>query len=155
MGRLQIQPALQVPLLVNTVLWVTDRCPASNQSSEDTSPSGRRLGIEPPKHGSIFRIVDFPPDKAFEGIDVRGMMAEIGGAHVVDRGNPRHAMFHKTNTVDYAIVLEGEIWAMLDEGETLMCAGDVLIQRGTNHSWANRSSENCRIAFILLDAEPI
>ena len=64
-------------------------------------------------------------------------------------------MFHKTNTVDYAIVLEGEIWAMLDEGQTLMHAGDVLIQRRTNHSWSNRSSENCRIAFILLDAEPV
>jgi hypothetical protein len=145
----------QVPQLVNTVLWVTDSCPASNRGNDDASPQGRRLGIEPPSRGSIFRIVDFPPDKVFEGIDVRGMMAEIGGAHVVDRGSPRHAMFHKTHTVDYAIVLEGEIWAMLDEGETLMRAGDVLIQRGTNHSWSNRSSENCRIAFILLDAGPV
>jgi hypothetical protein len=144
-----------VPQLVNTVLWVTNCCPASNRGSEDASPKGRRLGIEPPSHGSIFRIVDFPPDQVFEGIDVRNMMEEIGGAHVVDRGNPRHAMFHKTNTVDYALVLEGEIWAMLDEGETLMRAGDVLIQRGTNHSWSNRSGENCRIAFILVDAEPV
>jgi hypothetical protein len=144
-----------VPQLVNTVLWVTDRCPASNLGSEDTSPEGRRLGIEPPRHGSIFRIVDFPPDSVFEGIDVQKMMAEAGGAHVVDRRNPRHPMFHKTSTVDYAIVLEGEIWAMLDQGETLMRAGEVLIQRGTNHSWSNRSSKNCRIAFILLDAEPV
>jgi hypothetical protein len=144
-----------LPQLVNTVLWVTDRCPASNRRTEDASPAGRRLGIEPPSRGSIFRIVDFPPDKVFEGTDVRAMMAEMGGAHVVDRGSPRHAMFHKTNTIDYAIVLEGEVWAMLDEGETLMRAGDVLIQRGTNHSWSNRSSENCRIAFVLIDAEPV
>jgi hypothetical protein len=112
-----------VPQLVNTVLWVTDSCPASNRGNDDASPKGRQLRIEPPRHGSIFRIVDFPPDKAFEGIDVPGMMAEVGGPHVVDRGNPRHAMFHKTNTVDYAIVLEGEIWALLDEDETLMHRG--------------------------------
>src|SRR5581483_254274 len=108
------------PQLVNTVLWITDRCPASNQGNEDASPQGRQLGIEPPSRGSVFRIVDFPPDQELEGIDVRKMMTEIGGAHVVDKGSPRHAMFHKTNTVDYAIVLEGEVWAMLDEGETLM-----------------------------------
>jgi uncharacterized cupin superfamily protein len=58
---------------------------------------------------------------------------------------------HRTDTVDYAILLEGEIWAVMDEGETLMRAGDVLIQRGTNHAWANRSNKTARIAFILLD----
>jgi uncharacterized cupin superfamily protein len=58
---------------------------------------------------------------------------------------------HRTETVDYAIVLEGEIYAVMDEGETLMRAGDVLIQRGTNHAWANRSSKTARIAFVLID----
>ena len=58
---------------------------------------------------------------------------------------------HRTETVDYAIVLEGEIWAVMDEGETLLRAGDVLVQRGTNHAWANRSSKRARIAFILID----
>jgi hypothetical protein len=143
------------PQLVNTVLWITDGSPASNRGNEDASPKGRQLGIEPPSGGSVFRIVDFPPDKVFEGIDVRKLMEEVGGGHALDKGKARHAMFHKTHTVDYAIVLEGEIWAMLDEGETLMGPGDVLIQRGTNHSWSNRSDQNCRIAFILIDAEPV
>jgi uncharacterized cupin superfamily protein len=58
---------------------------------------------------------------------------------------------HRTDTVDYAILLEGEIWAVMDEGETLMRAGDVLIQRGTNHAWANRSKKTARICFVLLD----
>jgi uncharacterized cupin superfamily protein len=58
---------------------------------------------------------------------------------------------HRTETVDYAIVLEGEIWAVMDEGETLLRAGDVLIQRGTNHAWANRSASTARIAFVLID----
>ena len=58
---------------------------------------------------------------------------------------------HKTATVDYAIVLSGEIYAIMDEGETLLRAGDVLIQRGTNHAWANRSERTARIAFVLID----
>jgi uncharacterized cupin superfamily protein len=58
---------------------------------------------------------------------------------------------HRTETVDYAIVLEGEIYAVMDEGEALMRAGDVLIQRGTNHAWANRSGRTARIAFVLID----
>ena len=64
----------------------------------------------------------------------------------------RHFFFHKTPTVDYAIVLEGEIWALLDEAETCLKTGDVLIQRGTSHSWANRSNRPARMAFILIDA---
>jgi len=62
---------------------------------------------------------------------------------------------HATDTVDYAICLEGEIWAVLDEGETLMRRGDVPIQRGAYHAWSNRSAEVCRIAFVLIDAEPL
>jgi hypothetical protein len=139
-----------VPQLVNTVLWITDDSPASNRGDEDASPKGRALGIEPPSRGSVFRIVDFPPDKVFEG-SARKMMEELGGGHALDKGKARHALFHKTHTVDYAIVLEGEIWAMLDEGETLMRPGDVLIQRGTNHSWSNRTDQSCRIASELPD----
>ncbi len=58
---------------------------------------------------------------------------------------------HKTDTVDYAIVMSGEIVAVMDDGETLLKAGDVLIQRGTNHAWSNRSDAFCRIAFVLID----
>ena len=98
-----------VPQLVNTVLWITDDSPASNQGNEDASPNGRTLGIEPPSRGSVFRVVDFPPDKVFEGIDARKMMEQVGGAHALDKKKARHALFHKTNIVDSAIVLEVEI----------------------------------------------
>jgi uncharacterized cupin superfamily protein len=64
----------------------------------------------------------------------------------------RHLFFHTTHTLDHAIVLEGEIWAVMDEGETLMRVGDVLIQRVTSHSWSNRSSRDCKMAFVLVDA---
>jgi quercetin dioxygenase-like cupin family protein len=73
----------------------------------------------------------------------------------MDRDAARHPAMHKTATVDYAIVLSGEIWALLDEGETLLRAGDVLVQRGTNHAWSNRSAAPCLVAFILVSASPV
>jgi uncharacterized cupin superfamily protein len=76
------------------------------------------------------------------------------GVQVSAEGRKRHVLFHTTDTVDYAIVLEGEIWAVLDDDEVLMQQGDVLVQRGTGHAWSNRSDKYCRVAFILVDAEP-
>ena len=62
----------------------------------------------------------------------------------------RHAGMHETDTIDYAVVLSGEIYAIVDEGETLMRPGDVLIQCGTSHSWDNRSDEVCRVLFVMM-----
>jgi quercetin dioxygenase-like cupin family protein len=73
--------------------------------------------------------------------------------HHTEERSARHPGFHQTDTIDYAIVLEGEVWAVLDEAETLLKAGDVLIQRGTYHAWDNRGDQVCRIAFILIDAQ--
>jgi mannose-6-phosphate isomerase-like protein (cupin superfamily) len=143
------------PQLVSQLLWVTDGVPASNRGNEDTAPAARKVAIEPPSRGTLFRIADIPPDTALQGVDVGQLMEVIGSGKALDKGRPRHPFFHKTATVDYAIVLEGEIWAMLDEGEVLMKQGDVLIQRGTNHSWSNRTDKPCRMAFILIDAEPV
>jgi hypothetical protein len=70
-------------------------------------------------------------------------------------GEARHTDMHRTRSIDYAIVLQREIWAVMDVGESKMTAGDVLIQRGTNHAWANRSNESCIMAFILIDAQPL
>lgn len=78
-----------------------------------------------------------------------------GSAVVTDRGSPRHPGFHKTSSVDYAIVLSGEIYALMDEGEVLLKAGDVLVQRGTNHAWSNRTDAPACLAFVLVDAEPV
>ena len=78
-----------------------------------------------------------------------------GRAAATDRNNPRHPGFHKTATIDYAIVLSGEIYAMMDEGEVLLKAGDALVQRGTNHAWSNRTQEPAVVAFVLIDAEPV
>jgi len=81
-------------------------------------------------------------------IDETAKSASKGGA-------VRHAHMHRTRSIDYAIVLSGEIWAVMDVGETKLVAGDMLVQRGTNHAWANRSDAPCVIAFILIDAVPM
>ena len=70
-------------------------------------------------------------------------------------GMARHGQMHRTRSLDFAIVLSGEIWAIMDVGEKKMTADDMLVQRGTNHAWANRSDKPCNVAFILIDAKPL
>jgi hypothetical protein len=123
--------------------WVTHATPADNSGKAEGAP--KSFELHPPHGGSVFRVIDLPPDK------IRYAAPGAQPDHAVAG---RHPGFHKTNTIDYAIVLEGEVWAMMDEGETLMRAGDVLVQRGTSHAWSNRSDRTCVIAFILIDAKP-
>ena len=137
-----------------TELWETRESPADNSGSAETTDHPMRL--PPPKNGSVFRVVEYPPDS------IRLAALKTGaGAHDASRDgyhrdyqHSRHPGFHKTDTIDYAIVLDGEIWALMDEGERLMKAGDVLVQRGTNHAWSNRTDKNVRVAFVLIDAKP-
>jgi quercetin dioxygenase-like cupin family protein len=136
-----------------TNLWVTDRAPASNAGNADAA--ARPVVLEPPRSGAIFRVVEFPPDQAPGGFDRKAAFAAMGADHAMDPSASRHPGMHKTDTVDFALVLSGEIWALLDEGETLMRAGDTLVQRGTNHAWSNRSDQPCLVAFILVSAVPL
>lgn len=140
------------PGLAGTVLWVADKAPADIVQQQETAPADRKLAVEPPKGGNILRIAEFPPDHLYSHDELEKFKHGIGSPEAFDTKG-RHFFFHKTRTLDYAIVLEGEIWALLDEGETLMQPGDVLIQRGTNHAWSNRSDLICRVAFVLIDAE--
>ena len=134
-----------------TNLWVTDSMPAHNTGSADAAD--RPVVLEPPKNGTIFRVVEFPPEKIGGAFDRAQAFSAMGADHAMDPDPSRHPGMHKTDTVDYAIVLSGEIWALMDEGETLMKPGDCLVQRGTNHAWANRSDAPCLVAFILVSAE--
>jgi gentisate 1,2-dioxygenase len=104
--------------------------------------------------GTIFRTVEFPPDSAWKGMDARKVFDELKAGHAADAHAANPGM-HKTASVDYALVIKGEIWAILDKDERLMREGDVLIQRGTNHAWSNRSEENCLMMFVLCGAYPI
>ncbi|MGH7364980.1 MAG: cupin domain-containing protein [Candidatus Rokuibacteriota bacterium] len=141
------------PDLALTDLWVSDGAPASNAGGADAA--ARRMSLEPPRHGTVFRVVEFPPDAAGGGFDRKAAFAAMGAGHAMDPDASRHPAMHRTDTVDYAIVLSGEIWALMDEGETLMRAGDTLVQRGTNHAWSNRSDQPSLVAFILVSARPL
>ena len=108
------------------VVWTTDTAPANNDADEDAS---RRLVGTTLAGGTVFRIVRYDPGVA-----------------------PRN---HRTNSIDYAVVLAGEIDMELDGTTVRLKAGDVLVQRGTIHNWVNRGSEPCIIAFVLVDAKPV
>ena len=135
-------------------VWRTTASPVPIQEEDSVEA---HKGILPPKGGgTILRIIDFPPEPKDPAERDRRIAATFGtiftdAAH--DKRAGKHPGMHTTDTVDYALILEGEIWAVMDEGETLMRAGDVLIQRGTNHAWANRSEKTCRIAFVLMDGK--
>jgi naringenin degradation protein FdeH len=134
-----------------TDLWVTHGAPADHAVSGD--PAARKIVLEPPPRGTIFRVVEFPPDAQIAGtFDRVAAFEAIGAREALDPSAARHPGMHRTHSVDYAIVLAGEIWAVMDVGETLLRAGDCLVQRGTNHAWSNRGTETCLVAFILVDA---
>jgi hypothetical protein len=132
-------------------IWVTEGSPARITQPDRVGQIG---GVSPPAGGSILRIIDIPPepkDPAERERSIRATFAKLykDADHRAD--SKVHPGMHITDTVDYALVISGEIYAVMEAGETLMKAGDVLIQRGTNHAWSNRSDDFCRIAFVLLD----
>lgn len=112
-------------------------------------------GVLPPPGGTVLRVIDIPPE-ASDPEERRRQTEATFKSMFADAdhhgGHSRHPGMHTTDTVDYAILLQGELVAVMDEDETVMRAGDILIQRGTSHAWANRSGQVARIAFILVDA---
>ena len=132
--------------VVSTLIWVTDESPADIAGSVDRA--AREIGVPPPARGTIFRVVDFPPEQGARSREA--ILREMG---VAEHGAARHHGMHRTRSVDYALVLEGEIDMLLDDSEVHLRAGDVLVQQGTNHAWVNRGAVPCRIAFVLIDAK--
>lgn len=142
-----------MPGVALTDLWRTKTAPASNAGNADAATG--KIVLEPPSSGTILRIVEFPPDKQWRGsADAKKAFASIGAGGAPDHGSA-DAMMHATATVDYIIVLKGEIWAILDKGETLLKQGDILVQRGTNHSWSVRTNEPAIVAAVLIGAKPV
>jgi len=139
--------------LISTLLWATDETPADISGLNDRAD--RQVGVGPSNCGSVFRIVDFPPTTGAEAMDNEAVIREMGISHSVAKEGEtvRHPLMHRTRSIDYAIVMSGEMDMLLDDSEVHLSAGDVLVQQGTNHAWVNRGSETCRIAFVLIDAE--
>ena len=116
--------------LTSTLMWCTDAMPCDMPVGEAAEDMGaRKLGTPPPPNGTRFAVIDFPP------------------------GCP--PSMHRTETIDYVIVVSGEIDMEMDDSTVKLKAGDVVIQRGTNHAWANRGTETARIAVVLVDAKPL
>jgi len=148
----------QVPLEVGksgspgAVLWVTDSYPLGF-SQEDTGK--RPIGIAPPANGTVIRVVEFPPidDATVAKMDPNFMMKVVGD-NAPARGVPvSNPLMHRTRTVDYAIVMSGEIDMMLDDKTVHLKAGDVAVQQATNHAWLNHGKEPCRVIFVLMDSK--
>jgi Cupin domain len=134
-------------------IWNTRSTPAPiDRSSGEPAEAG--ISLLPPAGGTRIRILDIPPDDgsvaALPRESVRALFEAIGAGHALAE-DPPHPLMHRTETIDYGIVLEGELILILDEGETIVRAGDVIVQRGTSHAWANRSQAGARIAFVLID----
>jgi len=139
-------------------VWNTRGTPAPIDRASGEPPE-EGIQLAPPKNGTRIRVLDIPSEdesiKTVTPEEARAHFAEVGAATASSHAatGSRHAYMHRTETIDYGIVLEGEITLIMDEGETVVRSGDIVIQRGTNHGWANRSGRNCRIAFILIDGE--
>ena len=112
--------------VVSTLMWITDRNPADIAVGDKIEDMGARIvGTAPPANGTRFCVIDFPP------------------------GN--HAHMHRTETIDYVIVIDGEIEMDMDDSTVKLKAGDILIQRGTNHAWRNHTSKPTRMLYVLMD----
>lgn len=145
------------PGLVSTDIWKTHGSPVLLSNDEPDPTRGPR-SLHPEPLGTILRISIVPPETdEVRKLDASQAQAVFGGvgngsASTFGRG-ARHPLMHRTETVDYAVVLEGEITMLLDDTEVDLRAGDVVIQRGTNHAWSNRSGKPVRMLYVLIDGK--
>lgn len=139
--------------LQSTNLWVTSSYPLGFSFKDDTAATP--VGISPLDNGTKFRVVEFPPlDKATEAKMEPGFLMKAVGPAAPARGRPvTHPLMHRTRSVDYAVVLSGEIDMMLDDAVVHLKPGDTIVQQATNHAWVNHGTETCRILFVLMDSK--
>jgi hypothetical protein len=134
-------------------MWITEQCPAEEVTAAD--PTHKIKGTNPPLTGSIFRILEIPPENSYPPRTEADAEEhrKATGVEVGPLGKGKHPGMHRTHSIDYALILDGEIDMMLDDSEVHCRTGDVVIQNGTNHAWVNRSNAPCTIAFILVGAK--
>jgi mannose-6-phosphate isomerase-like protein (cupin superfamily) len=139
------------PGLWVTELWTTEEMPIDNKRTDDRGM--RQLRHDPGPKGTIFRVVEIPPDSA--SVDAKAAFAHLGSENKPKaEDTAKHHSMHKTNSVDYLVVLSGEMTMLMEDGEVLLKQADCIVQRGTNHAWVNKSGKPCVLAAILVDAIP-
>ena len=145
-----------IPGTIFHEVWSTSGAPAPVDNGPD--PSVGPLMLPPPRHGTRLRFVDIPPDTeeflAHGANSMQQAFTQIGDAKAstVKEDSP-HPLMHRTESVDYGVVIEGEMTLVLDRESVLLKPGSVVVQRGTNHAWANRSGKPCRMLFVLVDGQ--
>lgn len=145
-----------IPGTVFHEVWETRATPASIDNGAD--PSTGPLSLPPPPNGTRMRFVDIPPDTqeflAHGAAKMKDAFSQIGDekASTVQVRSP-HPLMHRTESIDYGIVIEGAMTLVLDDSEVLLKPGSVVVQRGSNHAWANRSGNPCRMLFVLVDGQ--
>ena len=143
-----------IPGTVFHEVWSTGATPAPVDNGPD--PTTGPLTLPPPAGGTRLRFVDIPPDTeeflAQGAARMQEAFTQIGdaAASTVQAHSP-HPLMHRTESVDYGVVMEGELTLVLDDSEVVLRPGSVVVQRGTNHAWANRSDRVCRMLFVLVD----
>jgi hypothetical protein len=144
------------PGFASARMWVTDRTPSRIEGVRETLDAPHTL--EPPPGGSVCRVITFPPDSVWRGkigaTEVREYFEAMGspGASTYSAKAP-HPYMQKTETLDFALIIEGEITLVLDTEEVQLKAGYTVVQRGTNHAWSNRSDKPCVVAFTSHDGK--
>jgi mannose-6-phosphate isomerase-like protein (cupin superfamily) len=141
------------PDLRSYEVWETNGIPVLLGNEPD--PTDHPYRIEPKSGGCVVRIADIPPDRT-EMMDpkkIEMFFKNLGSPHAstsAGKAQP-HPLMHRTETLDYGIVIEGKITLILDDSEVTLEPGDVVVQRGTNHAWSNRTDRIARVAFVLMD----
>jgi quercetin dioxygenase-like cupin family protein len=147
-----------IPGFGATVAWYTPGAVVDHVTDEDPAPAGRKIDF-PLVGETVVRIADFPPDAVYPQNAGDAVFDDIGGHEEREAGSEhssgKHFWFHRTESIDYAVVLEGEITLLGDEGEATLKAGDVAVQRATAHAWSNRTDRVARVLFVLIGTDPV
>jgi quercetin dioxygenase-like cupin family protein len=134
-------------------IWTSEGSPADN-SGEVTDAALRETRLEAPHRGSLFWLVELPPSQEIAPEAVAATAERLAAEGAVTQSDGRPGM-HTTRTIDYMVVLDGQVTLLLDESEVTLHKYDTVVQRGTAHHWENRGTEPARLAFVLLDALPL
>jgi len=132
-------------------VWLSHAVPDNNSGNADTVED--KFTLEPPAGGAVSRVLELPPDSERNYDQMKEYFEKMGAGERLD--GQKNPGMHKTRSVDYLVIISGEVWLILDEEEVLLKAGDMCVQRGTLHAWSNRSSEPCLLAAVLVDAQPL
>ena len=152
---------LEPHLAVNRIreLWLNTETPA-DQSIPGDPVADQKVVHEPPEGGAVFRMLVFPPKQDAPNLSPEEMVAYHHTLHSVHiptleyLRNAKHTSMHKTDTLNYFVLTEGEVWSLSEGKDVLLKAGDVMIQRGCMHGWRNDSDKRAVLVAVLVDADP-